>query len=1761
MTSFERQKVGDEIKRVGQVVRETPLEAARKQEIVDVYLKRTQDLLDLVDSLDANDPLRQTVLRYLLDNLARLDKDALIKELDVYRERIDQFYREVLARKEKVSGWRSGFQKNLNQDFVAVFGVEIPGDVRDKLYVMPEKGTEAFRYAMGQLIRAGKNTVHGKEIFGRHWSMFREALDFAVAGKFDQAAIIINKLIIIVLDSGKAKEHEAGQENLKLRAREVLALKKQGISKAYGEFLKLKEPLDFEITAYLHAKDIPKFAKLTAERMFKIRSLQLSQARMVQKVFIARDAYFNEAPAELTANEKYDLFCDGVGLPKTFTIRDFRVVGPEGEIDERSKQSYVPGTVLDNNLEIPLDLHSSFYKRLFEKLEYNQLYASKEAFLRTHDPKYEKSARKFFEVEENGGVKTADCLRKQVIAGADIAPDVKRRVEKAMKSKMDKTVKDFSKLQSDLAKADPYVIHDKSREFYLALSSEKKDGVLELAKLIDPRLAADNPGNKAILDLYENFTSVYMARTVQLSQDAMTKHPKILADIADVTSYMSDASGFMEATMRTFKDMQKTGEGIGDQFLGGLRYRATQLYHDPRREKIYSKLYGKPFFDAYKTKSAKDSTEFDRQMEIVWSGMSKMYKEAPRFASDVGRLCSKVMKMEGDPSTFLDYLESMRGPIIITAVACAGAIAGGYLLLPLLAKGGALASAGFLTKLVATSITTGVTAGIGSMAGVALVTGRVDHMDSWQKNLLTLGQSVGMQALAGVGGAVLGRGMASLGKVIANKSPFWGTRVTAYAKNYADVMLARSVSVRTGGFFSRFKDFFVRLGEETSEELLEDMFETVGKAISADNPVLGFVCMLIPSSTRTARGVFLQSNGKFTAAPGVDVHVTERGLDIQYGSIDSVLALLRSKKAPAQLIASLEQGGEVDADFDGVRIRVKPTPAASASAAPVAPTDTSRARDTDVARSEPEPGDTGDIGQVKTLADTIRDKGLRLAVLDVVSDIWSNTKEGLVRGVQKLDKIYEKLKASGAWELLGKIADKIDEKIHRFHDATTAFNLMLLFAAAGIATISGLFIYLSTRYDRVRKVLRRGEMVIFGSDKDWVIENPDAHGRVLIIRLQPIGREDHVQVIKKIVSLRELLRYNPEIWDRTYVQDTSQGHARRDVRVDRSADRSQRRHEGNFNNKLNPKQIYIFSVNRPVVLLLAIRKSQRVNLSVLEDGSIVLESNGKRHVVRVGEEMLFGRADFDSNNDHVSAQHVRIKNLGDGKFELEDWNSKNGTKVESVADGRGAVDQGARLEGPFTVSPSLAALFAWLDSQGTTYSGMPVEKIKANIIAYIQGNGSIAPDGIPRMGDLRQKAVDILTEYQRDAVQSHLQRSKVTYDVSNTVSRVEDANSAEIEDTISRWLGAKSADTSHGVIVDDVLANNFRRGRPQKFEIRFRNGTTVKLIFPARCGGEMARIQSYVAAAEQWIQLQFGQYGVKPRQNLTILLMDDVPGHGKSVRGHAGRDSIIMRADSIGTQRFYETYFHERTHSILGAHNMWAHDGGVVEGIANYMAADGVKSLGFVNPEVMKISGRRGRVADAVLDNVRSGMSYFQALKLYFEQFHNKTDYDLNYEYGQAFTAAFIEHFHGNIAVFLELYAALGKSEFRSGGRPVNEMYAGAMRAIGLSSDDITSILHETAGKLMLRAHKGQELFDMIISQSPSEIHAILDQQSLATIFGLDSPTLAELEAHVEDAKRYVHGRRAGRASIQAFIQILDVKLGEIKSSRGMGLRTQMRYE
>ncbi|OGJ43208.1 hypothetical protein A3I58_00340 [Candidatus Peregrinibacteria bacterium RIFCSPLOWO2_02_FULL_39_10] len=326
--------------------------------------------------------------------------------------------------------------------------------------------------------------------------------------------------------------------------------------------------------------------------------------------------------------------------------------------------------------------------------------------------------------------------------------------------------------------------------------------------------------------------------------------------------------------------------------------------------------------------------------------------------------------------------------------------------------------------------------------------------------------------------------------------------------------------------------------------------------------------------------------------------------------------------------------------------------------------------------------------------------------------------------------------------------------------------------------------------------------------------------------------------------------------------------------------------------------------------------------------------------------------------------------------------------------------------------------------------------------------------------------------------------------------------------------------------------------------MNFRDGTKVTLLFPGKYQGNVAAIQTQIIEMEKWIQQKFGENGIMPGHELTITIMEDVPGQ-RPIRGHGGSNNILLNAGNLtDRQRFFDTYLHERTHSVLGAASLHPFNSGVVEGIANYMAAEGVTELVLGKPEIMKRSVNE--VSEKILSLVKEGKTFQEAFWEYFEKHHEKDNYSLNYEYGQAFVEAVIKHYNGDLSQFLKIYSQLGQGQYEyADSQSVSSLLMRAMENTGIIDNDIIAIFQETSGIIILKAYRGTELVDVLLMENPQTIEAILGEQELETIFGLKEATLSQLIEQVFKIKRHILENANGRnqSNARKIIEILEKKM------------------
>lgn len=458
----------------------------------------------------------------------------------------------------------------------------------------------------------------------------------------------------------------------------------------------------------------------------------------------------------------------------------------------------------------------------------------------------------------------------------------------------------------------------------------------------------------------------------------------------------------------------------------------------------------------------------------------------------------------------------------------------------------------------------------------------------------------------------------------------------------------------------------------------------------------------------------------------------------------------------------------------------------------------------------------------------------------------------------------------------------------------------------------------------------------------------------------------------------------------------------------------------------------------------------------------------------------------------------------------------------------------------------ISQLQEWISS--SELQGVNPESINESIKNYESTGDKKYLLGIPVEGGLRGKVFELVEARGKQATIDGLNAKKISVKIELAEDvRISETTEVEARDSATEWLINDVADQAHGSLLVQETADNFIDSKPQKLTMNFKNGNRIELIFPAKYNSEMARLQETFLQMETWIQTQFQQQGIFATENLTILVVDDVPGV-KPVRGGANFGRILIPARKLFSKQGtgLTTYLHERTHSILKTANIEPSNYGVVEGIAVYMPTKGISELGLesiVRPEKGPLEGIEGKILDRVK---YEGETLQEALMNYFgmDGEHDIADYRLNYQYGYAFTEAFIRHFDGDIGKYLDLYIKLNKPEYE-GYEHMGALFLNAMTEMGIEVETAQTILGEAAGVMILQGLHGNQLFDKLGTMAVEDIAVIIGKgQSLEAIFDVDLATTAELSSYVSEAKKYITSK-FGENSVEGnfIMKMLESKL------------------
>ena len=387
--------------------------------------------------------------------------------------------------------------------------------------------------------------------------------------------------------------------------------------------------------------------------------------------------------------------------------------------------------------------------------------------------------------------------------------------------------------------------------------------------------------------------------------------------------------------------------------------------------------------------------------------------------------------------------------------------------------------------------------------------------------------------------------------------------------------------------------------------------------------------------------------------------------------------------------------------------------------------------------------------------------------------------------------------------------------------------------------------------------------------------------------------------------------------------------------------------------------------------------------------------------------------------------------------------------------------------------------------------------------------GELGEESIPRAGGLRDKIQEFLARQKLAKGEVTLDPKKI--DVQIHAQQARNADMHETNNAIDCWSDCESGDPNWGRIIEPDHMDQFRNSNPQILELGSNNNTKVKILYPQKYAEDVQRLQTNLTTVERQFQEYFANLGVNPKEEVTLLFMENSPT--KQIRGHAKTDDILMNANDLkNPSQFLDTYIHERTHAVLQKNGLYPNNPGLVEGIANVMPDLILKKLGHKS----EISTRGLRdMGEAIADRVQGGQRHGEAMRGHFNDLEGMAskegkdlDYNLSYEYGQAFVRPFVDT-HG-MEVFLKLYKEMGRAKYR-GMQTIPSLEA-AMDTVGMSQSEIGDLIESAGKRIVLKGMSGEQLFTNLLSQSPERIRTILRNQKIDVLLGIPNAPQADIK-------------------------------------------------
>lgn len=911
--------------------------------LTNAYIDSTNKVLQELNSPNIDEEMRGVMMANIKEFLALLNENKDVKkEMDNYLALLDGLMEEV----EETKHIREFFQKDLYKGVLSVFGVVDQLDVKQiaDVYLAGDKSRrvplEIIADNFGRLVEVQNLSGQAPEIIQGSKAEISLALGCFINGYQAEGEAKIQGIVRKIEMSRDAEEltEEIGEQ-------EVL------INEALKQYLASCDELKAYFEKPVEEQDAKTLLKLYEKQSLEMYGYVSAMEGVVAmgEEFVSKDPGFAEerlqAFSEMVYSQNLQFFNVKMypsQIPNIHKTVASLGVGGVADSEARELSEFVTEVRIEIDRK-PFPLNREGYEHLKMQMEDALLSARRNIYVQTGDANYKKyfdeSQQKSFDKfvkEGNVAVDLAQESDKEELGEEKMRPEL----YVAAKSKAASLAQAMKNI-CDLQGTDPMAAYKKGVELKRELGwwssklgldlmpAEEFAGVFVNAGpgILAPGTFIEGLNDAPQLKLFfSGIISTYGEMIEGLLPDILNKNPLIYKFKEDFKKLRMQSRPFM-GSVQNLVQMVERGEEPSAHFIEKFVHPDAQaalsnpLIGELKSSPVVGWLHELGVLgvsgDMAVGALGVEGRDLGGVEGAVMSGIGSDTVNMFHFVQGLEKTAQEALKISGERSGLGGYS--------IDALIFAGKL--------LLAVGGAVAMTAAFPA--AGAVGMAVASGFGSSFGSALG-GVIFDDDASGFQPVNFAQNWAMGAAftwgAGVSGRFLGGKWGNVqlrmsekveNALLRSNSPF-ARRILGVLKKDFDRIMNREITRISASGVPK-EGIFKHVLTEYKEELSEELFEAFGRGMVADNPVVGFLFMLIPSTTSVGRAKFIAGKGSFSPVSGVSGRVSGNGVSLQYDPAKKaeLRQYLVQRGAPAEVLTQFDAKGSVDFQQEGVSLVVR----------------------------------------------------------------------------------------------------------------------------------------------------------------------------------------------------------------------------------------------------------------------------------------------------------------------------------------------------------------------------------------------------------------------------------------------------------------------------------------------------------------------------------------------------------------------------------------------------------------------------------------------------------------------------------------------------------------------------------------------------------------------------------------------------------------------------------------------------------------------